>query len=139
MQLAEQCAKQLTHMQPLLPSFISHPNGIILRVLNHQQSILSPLSMEMDKQCAKQCSLPCLPSFISHPNGTVLRVFNQKQKLFASTKKKEHLIESLSSLKGLIESVSKVLDTYNLSERTKLLDTLSLLAMKIEIDNLCAK
>jgi len=47
-----------------LPSFISHPNGILLRVFKKQRSMI-------EKQLLG-------PSFICHPNGIVLKVLNQK-------------------------------------------------------------
>ena len=47
-----------------LPSFISHPNGILLRVFKKQRS-----RIEKDQR---------RPSFICHPNGMVLKVLNQK-------------------------------------------------------------
>ena len=48
-----------------LPSFISHPNGIVLRVFKRQRSRISSSSSE--------------PTFIYHPNGIVLQVLNQQQ------------------------------------------------------------
>merc|ERR1712238_254049 len=47
-----------------LPSFISHPNGILLRVFKKQRPMI-------EKQLLG-------PSFICHPNGIVLKVLNQK-------------------------------------------------------------
>ena len=48
-----------------LPSFISHPNGFVLRVFKRQRSRISSSSSE--------------PTFICQPNGIVLQVLNQKQ------------------------------------------------------------
>ena len=48
-----------------LPSFISHPNGIVLCVFKRQRSRIRSSSSE--------------PTFICHPNGIVLKVLNQKQ------------------------------------------------------------
>ena len=48
-----------------LPSFISHPNGILLRVFKKQRSMI-------EKQLSGT-------SFICHPNGMVLKVLNQKR------------------------------------------------------------
>ena len=47
-----------------LPSFISHPNGMIPRVFKKQRSRISSLSSE--------------PTFICHPSEIVLKVLNQK-------------------------------------------------------------
>ena len=67
-----------------LPSFVSHPNGIVLRVLKRQRSMIQT---DQRRVLAKQRSSPSysppssslVPSFICHPNGIVLRVLNQKQ------------------------------------------------------------
>jgi len=56
-----------------LPRFISHPNGIILRVFKRQQSII-----HQQRVCAKQRSpSSSVPSLICHPNGIILQVLNQ--------------------------------------------------------------
>ena len=56
-----------------LPSFISHPNGILLRVFKKQRS-------RIEKDQRRRASLKKLsgPRFICHPNGIVLKVLNQK-------------------------------------------------------------
>ena len=48
-----------------LPSFISHPNGMILRVFKKQRSMIMKTKISG-------------PKFICHPNGIVLKVLNQK-------------------------------------------------------------
>ena len=48
-----------------LPRFISHSNGIVLRVFKRQRSRISSSSSE--------------PTFICHPNGIVLKVLIQKR------------------------------------------------------------
>ena len=59
------------------PSFISHPNGIVLRVFKKQQSRIQKDQLRVG---AKQRSpSSSVPSFIDHPNGIVFRVFTQKQ------------------------------------------------------------
>jgi len=65
-----------------LPSFISHPNGILLRVFKKQRS-----RIEKDQR---------RPSFICHPNGIVLKVLNQK------------LRRSTSSLSSAMEMETKM-------------------------------
>ena len=50
-----------------LPSFISHPNGMLLRVFKRQRSMIMAASLK--KLSAR---------FICHPNGIVLKVLNQK-------------------------------------------------------------
>ena len=61
-----------------LPSFISHPNGIVLRVFKRQRSMIQK-DQDQRRVCAKQRSpSSSVPSFICHPNGIVLRVLNQK-------------------------------------------------------------
>jgi len=50
-----------------LPSFISHPNGILLHVL--KKSYIFALSKT--KKVSRS-------SFICHPNGIVVKVLNQK-------------------------------------------------------------
>merc|ERR1712238_319627 len=55
-----------------LPSFISHPNGILLRVFKKQRS-------RIDKDQRRSSLKKILgPKFICHPNGMVLKVLNQK-------------------------------------------------------------
>jgi len=46
-----------------LPSFISHPNGILLRVFKRQRSMIETISG---------------PKFICRPDGMVLKVLNQR-------------------------------------------------------------
>ena len=50
-----------------LPSFISHPSGILLRVFKRQRSMIET---SLKKRSG--------PRFICHPNGIVLKVLNQK-------------------------------------------------------------
>ena len=58
-----------------LPSFISCPNGIVLRVFKRQQS---RIQTDQQRVCAKQRSpSSSVPSFICHLNGMVLQVLNQ--------------------------------------------------------------
>ena len=65
--------------QQRLPSFISHPNGIVLRVFKRQRSMIQR-DQDQRRVCAKQRSpSSSVPSFICHPNGIVLRVLNKKQ------------------------------------------------------------
>ena len=51
-----------------LPSFISHPNGMVLRVL---KTSYIPAILETKKIAG--------PRFIYHPNGILLKVLNQKR------------------------------------------------------------
>ena len=48
-----------------LPSFIIHPNGMVLHVFKKQRSMI-----EKTKTSG--------PKFICHPNGMILKVLNQK-------------------------------------------------------------
>ena len=83
-----------------LLSFISHPNGTILRVLNRKRSTsLAAAETKMDaKRCVKkQQHIKQLKhvqqhtpfEFISHPTGIVFRVLNRKQSRTRSTFSKE--------------------------------------------------
>ena len=66
-----------------LPTFISHPNGIVVRVFNEQQQLKTTKSSSSTTSLKDLAGKPDkkirLPSFISYPNGIVLRVFTQKQ------------------------------------------------------------
>ena len=61
------CEETTGNKKLSLPSFISHPNGILLRVFKRQRSMIETASL-------KKLSGP---RFICHPNGIVLKVLNQ--------------------------------------------------------------
>merc|ERR1712238_351282 len=49
------------------PSFISHPNGMVLRVFKKQRSMIEKTKITK-------------PKFICHPNGMILKVLNQRSR-----------------------------------------------------------
>ena len=93
--MEKEIAVNQLHQGGRQPSFISHPNGILLRVLNQKRSTSSSSSSsslivkrkmetKTDQQHAQQLKRikqrdEQRLSFISHPNGILLCVLNRKR------------------------------------------------------------
>ena len=123
-----------------LPSFISHPNGIVLRVFKRQRSMIQK-DQDQRRVCAKQRSpSSSVPSFICHPNGIVLRVLNQKQPRIQSPSRavvsaRKQSSPSSSSMEVEMTSCAVAISIRNRKISTSLLSSSAAISMvKIEME-----
>ena len=93
-----------------LPSFISHPNGIVLCVFKRQRSMIQT-DQDQRRVCAKQRSpSSSVPSFICHPNGIVLRYLNPKLSQIQSSSCDIVISSDTSHTNGFTNNLSIVIN-----------------------------